>query len=203
MLHYLNFFGNHNLDFENNDIDTIENNVISELRNISIPDEVLPVAYDSFIRQFCYHDMPEFWQYDAWYPISFTDRPGFGKFPKKHIVTFGPMGLHLVITPHHIKLPAVVYERGAWYSPQNKETVQTLRSYYHTIINHFGGDHALYVDECLVDKYFNDKHLVDGSALNAFEQTLIDHYGPIKQPMFSFTANKLPKYYIDPVTTQQ
>jgi hypothetical protein len=64
--------------------------------------------------------------------------------------------LRLVITPRYIILPKVVYKRIDWYSPLNKEIVHILRSYYFSIIKHFGGDHALYVDERKESKYYTE-----------------------------------------------
>jgi hypothetical protein len=197
MLPTLNFFGNHTLDFENNNIDELKYYVITELRNIPIPDEVFLAAYDSIMKQFQGGDISNITDIENWVPIGLPDIPGISDEMKKRIVAVGPMCLHLIITPHHIKLPAVVYERIDWYSPQNKEIVKTLRSYYYSIISRFGGDHALYVDERITKKYYEDMPLEDRSALIAFEQALIARYGIIKKPIFSYSHGKYPKYYID------
>jgi hypothetical protein len=197
----LTFYGNHSIDFENDNPDALKYYVISELRKIPIPDEIFLEAHNSLIKQFgSDQDLSTFWEFDTWYPVSFPILPQLDDVIKKNIALFGPMGLNTVFTPHHIMLPAVVYEPLAWYCPQNRELVQTIRSYYHAIINHFGGDHALYVNERIADKYYSNNQLVNGSALTAFEQTLVSRYGPVKKPMYSFTPQKLPKYYLDPVT---
>jgi hypothetical protein len=197
MLPALYFFGNHNLDFEKNDIYELEYYAISELRKIPIPDEILYFVYISIIKQFQGMDLSKLTEIENWCPISFRKEPGERDFPKEHVVSIGPMGLHLVITPHHIMLPAVVYERVDWYSPRNKDIVQIIRYYYHSIISHFSGDHALYVDERKTEKYYDYDILVNGSALIAFEQALITRYGIVRKPIFSYSYGKFPKYYID------
>jgi hypothetical protein len=199
----LQFYGNHSIDFGYDDINTHENYAISALRQIPIPDEILLAEYDALMKYMRGCDISKLVEIDNWVPVKFPPRPGVMSFQKENIVTFGPMGMHLVITPQHIKLPGILYEKAEWYSPLNKETVQILRTYYHTIINQFGGDHALYVNERIVDKYYNDEDLMDSSTLAAFKQNLLDRYGPIKKPMHGFTPSKLPKYYLDPVTPQQ
>jgi hypothetical protein len=196
----LTFYGNHSIDFENDNLVELKYHIISELRKIPIPDEIYLAAYDSLIKQFGNQDLSTFWEFDTWYPVSFTIQPHLDDAMKKNILFIGPMALNIVFTPHHIMLPAVVYEPLAWYCPQNRELVQIIRSYYHAIINHFGGDHALYVNERIADKYYSKNSVVNGSALTAFEQTLKTHYGPVKKPLYTFTPQKLPKYYLDPVT---
>jgi hypothetical protein len=195
----LKFYGNHNLNFEDNDIDTVEYYAITELRKIPIPNEILLAVYDSLVRLFKHGNISKFTEIENWCPVSFPPQ-GVRNFPKQNVVTFGPLGMHLVITPHHIKLPTVLYELADWYTPLNKETVQILRTYYQSVITLFGGDHALYVNEPIFDKYYTYKKQINGSALTAFEQTLKDRYGPNKKPLFSYTPGKYPKYYIDTFT---
>jgi hypothetical protein len=105
--------------------------------------------------------------------------------------------MRIVFTPEHIILPSTIYERIDWYSPRNKEQVQAWRSYYYLVINHFGGDHALYVDERIVNKYYTSHHQPATVTLAAFEQTLISHYGSTKKTLFDYPHGKFPKYYID------
>jgi hypothetical protein len=120
---------------------------------------------------------------ENWSPISFPEVQEVRHFPKENIVSIGPMCLRLVITPHFIILPQVVYERIDWYSPFNKEIVNTLRSYYFTIIKHFGGDHALYVDERIESKYCTEIIKKSSSVLQTFEETLTARYG-IKKNLY-------------------
>jgi len=47
---------------------------------------------------------------------------------------------------------------------------QSDKSYY-KIINHFSSDHALYVDERIVNKYYSTHH--QPASLAVFKQTLI------------------------------
>jgi hypothetical protein len=103
----------------------------------------------------------------------------------------------MVFTPHHIILPSIIYRRIDWYSPANKEQVKIIRSYYKTVIRHFGGDHALYVDERIRKKYGFPSPANGKPALNTFEQTLITKYGISKKSLFDYTHGKYPKYYID------
>jgi hypothetical protein len=193
----LEFYANHKINFEDNDIHSIEYYAITELRKIPIPEENLLAVYDSVMKRFRGRDLSKIFELDNWSPVKFRPMPGVRTFPKVNVVTFGPMAMHLFITPHYIKLPGILYEYADWYSPDNKELVQIIRSYYHTIITHFGGDHALYVDERKADKYYTEEHAIGGSALLSFEQTLKTKYGPIKKPLFSFPPGKYPKYYID------
>jgi hypothetical protein len=198
MLPTLNFFGNHALDFVKYDTDDLEYFTISELRTLSIPGDILQIVHNSLISQFQGGDLSMFLNIKDWSPVSFPGtRPELQKKLREHILTIGPMGMRLVFTPHHIILPSVIYERVDWYSPTNKEKVQSIRSYYYAIINHFGGDHALYVDERITDKFDFPQDNLEGSAMEAFEQSLIGHYGKIKKSMFDYAHGKYPKYYID------
>jgi len=104
---------------------------------------------------------------------------------------------HIVITSHYIKLLEIIYDRKNWYSTYYKEKINIIRSYYNTIINHFGGEHALYTSECLRQKYYNADIQLAGSALLAFEQSLVSQYGTIFRSLFTFPNGKYPHYYID------
>jgi hypothetical protein len=70
----------------------------------------------------------------------------------------------------------------------------------YSIITHFGGDHALYVDEQIINKHYNIYHKPARTALAAFEQTLISHYGTSIKSLFDYPHDKYPKYYIDNFT---
>jgi hypothetical protein len=105
--------------------------------------------------------------------------------------------MRIVFRPEYIILPSTATERVDWYSPYNRERVQIWRSYYYSIINHFGGDHSLYVDERVMRKYYNDFHEPAHTALTAFEQTLTTKYGPQKKSLFDYNHGKFPKYYMD------
>ena len=192
----LNFYGNHSLNFENNDIDELEYFTITELRKIAIPEKILQMEYNALLLMSLRHDCSRAFKIDNWYPISINDSE-VRKFPKDNVVTFGPMAMRIVINPTHITLPSSLYEPVEWYSPENKEKVQAWRSYYKTIITHFGGDHVLYVDERKTDKYFHTKVKPNEYALEAFEQTLISKYGKTKKSLFDYPQGKFPKYYID------
>ena len=104
--------------------------------------------------------------------------------------------MHIVFTLHHIILPPIIYERIDWYSSMNKEKVQAIRSHFFSIINHFGGDHALYVDERIIGKFDFPLDNSEGSALKTFEQSLIARYG-ISNKSIDYAHGKYPKYYID------
>jgi hypothetical protein len=108
--------------------------------------------------------------------------------------------MRIVFTPGHIILPSTIYERVEWYSPNNKEQVQSWRSFFHSIITHFGGDHALYVDEQIINKHFDIYHKPASTALAAFEQTLVSQYGTSTITLFDYPHGKYPKYYIDNFT---
>jgi hypothetical protein len=125
---------------------------------------------------------------------------GVPPIKKTHITAIGTMGIRLVIRPQYIDLPALIYERVDWYSPQNKEKVQTIRRYYQAITSLFGGDHAVYADERITNKYFQFPNIYDTTALGRFEQTLITRYGTTKKTLFDYAHGKYPKYYIDHFT---
>jgi hypothetical protein len=193
----LNFYANHTLDFVNTDIDQLKYQTIFELRKIPIPDEVLQIAHISLLSQFPDGDLSKFESIENWCPLEYPYIPSIQKVVKIHIVAIGQMGMRIVFTPQHIILPSIIYERIAWYSPSNKEKVQAIRSYYCTIINHFGGDHALYVDTRIHNKYPFPPSSSGSLTLSAFEQALIERYGTTKKTLFDYPHGKYPKYYID------
>jgi hypothetical protein len=108
--------------------------------------------------------------------------------------------MRIVFTPGHIILPSIIYECVDWYSPHNKEQVQSWRSFYYSIITHFGGDHALYVDEQTINKHYNTHHKPASTTLAAFEQTLISQYSTSNKSLFDYTHGEYPEYYIDTFT---
>ena len=199
MLPVLEFYANHTLDFENTDINTLEYHAITELRKIPIPDDILIILLDSLRSQFPGGDLSVFAGIENWSPMSMPEIKG-KIIQKTNIAAIGAMGMRLVIRPQYIILPPLIYERIDWYSPQNKEKVKTIRSYYHAIISLFGGDHAIYVDEKIGNKYFPSTDNFDKSALSTFEQTLITRYGITKKSLFDYAHGKYPKYYIDHFT---
>jgi hypothetical protein len=70
ILRSLQFYGNHSLDFDNNEIDAIKYYVVKELRKIPIPDEIYLAAYDSLIKLFGLgFDLSKAWEFDTWYCI--------------------------------------------------------------------------------------------------------------------------------------
>jgi hypothetical protein len=197
MLPVLEFYANHTLDFKKTDIYELENAAITELRKIDIPGDILLIVLDSLRLQFPNSDLSAFVGINNWSPISFPEIRGVPEIPKQYIVSMGPMGLRIVIRPQHIILPSIIYEREDWYSPHNKEKIKIIRSYYHSVISLFGGDHAVYVDEKIINKYYPSKDDFDTSALPSFEQALITQYGSSKKTLFDYAHGKYPKYYID------
>jgi hypothetical protein len=194
----LNFYANHNLDFENSDIDHLRYYAISELRKFPTPDIILQIVHNSLCLQFPDGDLSRFESIKNWCPISFPgSSPEMQKILDRHITSIGPLGMRIVFTPQRIILPSIIYDCADWYSPLNKEKVQAIRTYYYTVINHFGGDHALYVDEKITKKYYDTKHTPNSAALNAFEQTLVTRYGTSTKTLFDYLHGKFPKYYID------
>jgi hypothetical protein len=193
----LNFLGNHSLDFKNIDIYDLEYYAITELRKLDIPDEIYLSEYDYLNSRFEGQDMSKSFNMDTWYPVSFPDIPGIRKIFKRNVVTFGPMGMHIFITPDHISLPSSHLEPMEWYSPQNKEKVLAWRSFYFSIINLFGGDHVLYVFERIADNHYHTVHEPFGTSLSVFEQYLISRYGESKKTLFNYPHGKYPRFYID------
>jgi hypothetical protein len=197
VLPILNFFGNHALDFENNDYANLQYYAISELRKLPIPDDILLMEHDSLQAQFPGGDISAITKIADWGSISFPGFPDERKFTEKNIVSIGPLGMRVVFTPEYIILPTSICERVEWYSPHNKEKVQAYRSFFYLIINHFGGDHALYVDDRIMNKYYNTHHTPASTALATFEQILISKYGSSKKSLFDFPHGNYTKYYID------
>ena len=197
MLPILNFFGNHSLDLQEENIDELKYYVILELRKLPIPELVLQIEYSSLCKQFPGDDLSTFLNIKNWNPISFPFIPSIGKIINRNIVSIGPMGMRIVFAPHHIILPEIIYERIDWYSPMNKENIQAIRFFYYTIVNHFGGDHALYVDERIRAKFDFSFPYSNGSGLSVFEQSLISRYGISNKSLFDYAHGKYPKYYID------
>jgi hypothetical protein len=196
MLPILNFFGNHTLDFANTNYDDLKYYTISELRKLDTPGDLLLIEYDALNVQLKGKDKSIITSIDNWAPLAFPDIPDIPGFSmKNHIVAIGPMAMRIVFTTKHILLPSFICERVDWYSPVNKEKVKAIRPYYHALINLFGGDHALYVDENIIDKYYPSN-----SSLASFEQTLVARYGKSRKTLFDYSKGKYPKYYIDTFT---
>ena len=200
MLPTLNFYANHALDFETTGHAALEYYIITELRKIPIPDDIFLMEYDTLRLQFPGVDTSHFTNIAEWSPVSFPGLPNAHKILNKNILSIGPMGMRIVFNPEHIILPSTIYERVEWYSPHNKEKVKSWRIYFYSIITHFGGDHAIYVDERIIDKYYDIHHTPANTALAAFEQTLIAQYGSSKKSLFDYPHGKYPKYYIDTFT---
>jgi len=193
----LNFYANHALDFETTDYTALKNYAISELRKLPIPDDILLMEHNSLLLQFPSGDISPFTKIADWSPVSFPGTLIDRKILERNIVSIGPLGMRIVFTPEYIILPSTIHERVEWYSPHNKEQVQSWRTFYYSIITHFGGDHALYVDEKITNKHYDTHHQPANTALAAFEQTLISLYGSSKKTMFDYLHGKYPKYYID------
>jgi hypothetical protein len=193
----LNFYANHALDFENTDYADLQYYAITELRKLAIPDDILLMEHNSLLSQFPDGEISAFTKISEWCPVSF---PGFSdrrKFPEKNIVSLGPLGMRIVFTPGHIILPSTIYDPIEWYSPNNKEQVQSWRTFFYSIVSHFGGDHALYVDERIINKHYNIRRTPASTALASFEQILISQYGTSNKTLFDYPHGKYPKYYID------
>ena len=200
MLPVLEFYANHTLDFETTDINKLEYQVITELRKIPIPDDIHVILLDTLRLQFPSGDLSVIASIENWSLFSPPEMIVNKKISKTHITAIGSTGIRLVIKPQYILLPSLIYERVDWYSPQNKEKVQSLRSYYKTLISLFGGDHAVYVDEKIFNKYFPSTSIYDKSALTTFEQSLITRYGTSTKTLYDYSHGKYPKYYIDHFT---
>jgi hypothetical protein len=192
----MNFLGNHNLNFEDNDHDTLEYYTITELRSLSFPDGLLQMEQEAVNKQFPHGFLSAFGEITEWCPITFPGFEHMKKITDRHVVTIGPFAMRIVFTPEYIILPSNLYERVDWYSPNNREKVRLWRTYYKLVINHFGGDHALYVDERVMNKYYNH-HAPPDTALASFEETLVAKYGTSKKSIFDYPHGKFPKYYID------
>jgi hypothetical protein len=155
------------------------------------------MEYDYLRLKFQGEALSKFANIENWYPVSFLGVPGICKIPKIHIVSIGPMGMRLVITPDHIILPSTILGPADWYSPENKEKVMAWRNYYYAIIKLFYGDHALYVEERTADNHYRIVHKPKGASLGIFEDYLVSRYGTPEKSMFDYPQGKFPKYYID------
>jgi hypothetical protein len=71
MLPLMNFYGNHNLDFTNNDHASLEYYTISEMRKIAIPNEIILMQQNDLLKQFQGHDISVLTKITEWCPISF------------------------------------------------------------------------------------------------------------------------------------
>jgi len=191
------FFGNHNINFEDNDIEAVENYVIKELNKIPIPDVLYSILEDNLISKYLGDKLTKLLSIDKWFPIPFHQIPSIQGFLKDRIVAIGPMCMHMVITPHHIKLPEIIYNKIIWYSPGNREKIQAIRSYYYSIIEHFGGSFALYATEHLWQKYFIANDFLGASTLFSFKEVLKSKYNTNKKSIYNFPHGKYPHYYID------
>ena len=193
---YLAFYANHSLDFKNSVFDKLENNVITRLSKINIPDDILLDKLESLRKQFPDEDLSKFYEIKDWCTFSFPDdiRGHDIDIPRKNVALIGQMGLHIVFTPNHILLPSGIEESADWYSPNNKEIVQVWRTYYFEIIKQFGGDHALYVGEQEAFFYYD---FTEDLTLQGFEKALEARYGPSNKSIFDYSHGEFPEYYID------
>jgi hypothetical protein len=191
------FFSNHNINFEDNVIEVIENYVIKELNKIPIPDALYSILEDNLISKYLGDKLAKLLSIDKWFSFPFHQIPDIQGFLKDKIVVIGPMCMHMVITPHHIKLPELIYNKVLWYSPENKEKIQAIRSYYYSIIEHFSGSFALYATEQLWQKYFITNDFLGASTLYSFKEVLKSRYGTNKKSIYNFPHGKYPNYYID------
>jgi len=185
----LNFYANHSLDFKN-----FQNNVIARLSIINIPDDIYLMAFDLLRLQFPGEDLSKFYNIKSWCPPFILGSSDDRDLSYKNIVLIGSMGMSLIITPKHIRLPSGNYTPVDWYSPHNRGIVRVWRAYYFTIISQFGGDHALYVDDYITSSYYD---LMEDASLHKFEQALEAHYGLSNKSMFGYSHSEFPNYYID------
>ena len=197
MLPLLNFYGNHDIDFVKNDSDFLKFNIVSLMRQIPIHDVILQMAHASLLSQFPGQDLSKFYSIGEWSPIAFPAIASIRNFHTRNISLIGPLAMNILFTPNHIFFPSFIRGRTDWYSPLNREKVQAHRSYFYTVINQFGGNHALYVDERIEKKFNYPSSKSNDSALADFEQALIARYGTNKKTIFDFPHGKYPKYYID------
>jgi hypothetical protein len=189
----LEFYGNHAIDFANNDYETLVNMTIPKLQEIPIPDEIYIIENEEFRLRFPGQPFGDMFLTDTWNHFNPINMPYFDK----RVVTFGPMGMRIIFTPHYIRLPSVLYEPLEWYSAENKKEVNALRNYYKTVIDQFGGSYALYMTERTSDKFYQKEIPFFGISEDTLEQQLISHFGKSKKTLFDYQNGKYPKYYID------
>jgi len=190
MLRILAFYANHKLDCTESTINLLTRDVLSKMNQLPIPDEALATAHTSLVSSSPNSDLSRILEIKRWCLLRF---PGSNpEVCEDRIVSIGPLAMRLVITPDHIMLPSILYYEADWYSPKNKDVVQSIRSYYREMIKMFSGDHALYVKENIADNHF-EAHF----SLHDFEQYLMTRYGAINTKLFAFGDGKYPKYYID------
>jgi len=182
----LKFFGDHAINFEDNDQRAVEYYFISELRKIPIPYEIIEILQESLLTHCSNKAISKYASLQGWYPLVPTDVPGRHKIDMTgRILTMGPLGISMLLRPHYIDLPGLISDRIEWYSPYCKELVQAIRSYFYTVISHFGGKFALYTDNRNWNNLWEDDTIVNGSALVGFEHTLKAKYSKIKIAHFS------------------
>ena len=193
MQRILEFYANHKLDITEGAIDLLTRNILSKMNKMPIPDEVLEALHNSLVSSHPNDDLSTIFNIKKWGIYSFKDiTPLISEATRNRIVSFGPLGMRLVISQGCIILPSILYEEEGWYSPQNKDVVQIIRSYYRDVIKTFSGDHALYVHQSIADN-----HLGTDISLHDFEQYLMTRYGAVNTKLFAFSKGKYPKYYID------
>ena len=187
------FYGNHNIDFANNDFETLVNMTIPKLQEITIPDELYIIENEKARLRFPGRAFGAMFYIDTWLLFRHSDLP----LLDIRVVPFGPMAMRVIFTPHYIRLPEVLYEPDEWYSAENKKDINAIRNYYKAVIAHFGGSYALYITERTSDKFYQKEMPFFGNSEDALEQQLISHYGKSKKTLFDYQNGKYPKYYID------
>jgi len=199
MLPNLNFYGNHSIGFDNKEIETVRYDIITSLRKIPVPDEIILLLYDSLSERFNEKDLSFFFDLNDWRLVMpFPDKESrLGAATRNHIAVIGVLGMPVWFNPHYIILPPLMTNRENWYSPRNAKLVKVIRSYYCSIVHQFGGDHALYIDERMFNKYYDRVRKTGGSRLKAFEEILTERYGINKKLIDAYKHGKYPKYYID------
>jgi len=189
----IEFYGNHAIDFASNDYETLVNMTIPKLQEIPIPDELYIIENERARLTFPGHAFGEKFYIDTWELFNPIELPLFDN----RVVTFGPMAMRVIFTPHYIRLPEVLYEPEEWYSTENKKDVNAIRNYYKTVIDHFGGSYGLYMTERTSDKFYQTEIPFFGTSEDTLEQQLISHFGASKKTLFDYSNGKYPKYYID------
>jgi hypothetical protein len=186
----LNFYGNHDIDFADNDFETLVYMTIPKLREIPIPDEMYIIEAEKTRLLLQGRPVSDIFYPDTWNPIN-------QQLPDKRVVTFGPMAMRIIFTPHYIQLPDVLYEPEEWYSTENKKDIDAIRKYYKAVIECFGGFYALYITDRTLGKFYRAGLPFFGASQLTLEQQLINHFGASKKTLFDYKTGKNPKYYID------